>query len=42
MLRTDLCHYNKAYVVVKGIITVARENNRDRKNRDLVLKNNAQ
>ena len=35
MLRTDLCHYNKAYVVVKGIITVARENNRAEKTETL-------
>ena len=45
MLRSDLCHYNDAYIVVKGIITVsvtAGDNNiRDKKNRPLELKNNA-
>ena len=39
MLRSDLCNYSEAYIVVKGTITVERAN-RDR-NRDFVLKNNA-
>ena len=27
MLQSDLCDYSDAYIVVKGTITVARENN---------------
>ena len=42
MLRSDLCDYSDAYIIVKGIITIsADERDRDEKNRDLVLKNNA-
>ena len=41
MLRSDLCDYTDAYIVVKGIITVEGADNRDRKNRVVVLKNNA-
>ena len=45
MLRSDLCDYNDAYIVLKGIITVsAREGTnetRDKKNRPLAFKNNA-
>ena len=43
MLRSDLCDYNDAYIVVKEIITVSArdDNNRDRKNRPLAFKNNA-
>ena len=44
-LRSDLCDYNDAYIVVKGIITVsARDganNIRDKRNRPLAFKNNA-
>ena len=28
MLRSDLCHYNDAYIIVKETITVQAENNR--------------
>ena len=31
MLKSDLCDYAEAYVVVKGIITVERASNGDRK-----------
>ena len=31
MLRSDLCDYSDAYIVVKGTITVTGENNRDKK-----------
>ena len=31
MLRSDLCYYNDAYIVVKVIITVVGANNRDKK-----------
>ena len=45
MLRSDLCDYADAYVLVKGTITVtvnAGTNNiRDKENRQLILKNNA-
>ena len=42
MLRSDLCDYNDAYIVIKGIATVsAEESDRDEMNRDFVLKNNA-
>ena len=41
MLRSDLCDYNDAYIVVKGDITVEGAQNRDKHNRNLVLKNNA-
>ena len=45
MLRSDLCDYADAYILVNGIITVtanAGANNiRDKKSRKLILKNNA-
>ena len=45
MLRSDLCDYSDAYILVNGTITVtpnAGANNiRDKKNRPLILKNNA-
>ena len=45
MLRSDLCDYADAYILVNGMITVtaaAGANNiRDKKNRKLILKNNA-
>ena len=41
MLRSDLCDYSDAYIVVKGIITVEGANNRDKKNRPSAFKNNA-
>ena len=42
MLRSYLCDYNDAYIVVKGTVTVsAQERDRDEMNRDFVLKNNA-
>ena len=45
MLRSDLCDYSDAYILVDGTITVtspAGANNiRDKKNRPLILKNNA-
>ena len=45
MLRSDLCDYADAYILVNGTITVtanASANNiRDKKNRPLILKNNA-
>ena len=41
LLRSDLCDYSDAYIVVKGDITVEGANNRDKKNRALAFKNNA-
>ena len=45
MLRSDLCDYSDAYIVIgdiiKGDITVEGAQNRDKYNRNLVLKNNA-
>ena len=42
MLRSDLCDYNDAYVVVKGVVTVSgEERDRDKMDRDFPLKNNA-
>ena len=48
MLRSSLCHYSDAYILVKGTITVTApgdnnigDNIRDKKNRSLILKNNA-
>ena len=41
MLRSNLCDYSDAYILVNGTITVAGNNQRDRQNRPLILKNNA-
>ena len=41
MLRSDLCDYSDAYIVVKGNITVEGATNRDRKSRSLAFKSNA-
>ena len=42
MLRSDLCDFNNAYIVVKGKITVsADERERDEMNRQVILKNNS-
>ena len=48
MLRSDLCDYADAYILVNGTITVTADgdnnnanNIRDKRNRPLVLKNNA-
>ena len=48
MLRSDLCDYSDAYILVKGTITVTAngdnnnaDNIRDKRNRPLILKNNA-
>ena len=39
MLRSDLCDYSDAYIVVKGIVTVsADERDRDEMNRQVILK----
>ena len=41
MLRSDLCDYADAYILVNDTITVAGNHPRDRQNRLLILKNNA-
>ena len=41
MLRSDLCDYADAYILVNGTITVSGNNPRDRQNKPLILKNNA-
>ena len=45
MLRSELCDYADAYILVNGTITVTAaggaNNIRDKKNRKLILKNNA-
>ena len=40
MLRSDLCDYSNAYIVVKGNITIVRRNNAKR-NKEVTFKNNA-
>ena len=43
MLRSDLCDYADAYILVNGTIAVTSQGDviRDKKNRPLILKNNA-
>ena len=41
MLRSDLCDYSDAYVVVKARITVEGDNNANKRNKKLTFKNNA-
>ena len=41
MLRSDLCDYADAYILINGTITVARNQPRDRQNKPVILKNNA-
>ena len=48
MLRSNLCDYSDAYILVKGTITVTdpganndADNIRDKRNRPVILKNNA-
>ena len=41
MLRSDLCDYADAYILVNGTITVAGNRSRDRQNKSVILKNNA-
>ena len=39
MLRSDLCDFSDAYIVVKGVVTVnANEIDRDEMNRQVILK----
>ena len=41
MLRSDLCDYSNAYIIVKGDIIVTRPNNTDQYDKKLAFKNNA-
>ena len=41
MLRSSLCDYSDAYILVNGTITVTGHHPRDRQNRPVILKNNA-
>ena len=41
MLRSDLCDFSDAYIIVKGTATVTGTSNNSRKNRPLAFKNNA-
>ena len=41
MVRSDLCDYNDAYIVVKGIITVGRNDDNKKRGKNLSFKNNA-
>ena len=41
MLRSDLCDYSNAYIVVKGTITVKGTNDANERNKDFILKNNS-
>ena len=41
MLRSDLCDYSDAYIVVKGTITVEGTNPVNRRNKKLTIKNTA-
>ena len=41
MLRSDLCDYSNAYIVVKGRITVEEDNDDKTNNKKLIFKNKA-
>ena len=41
MLRSDLCDYSDAYIVVKGIINLKASENTDLGQKDVAFKNNA-
>ena len=43
MLRSDICHYSDAYIVLRGIIEIlaAAENENDKARKDVAFKNNA-
>ena len=41
MLRSSLCDYSDAYILVNGTITVTGNHPRDRQNRPVILKNNS-
>ena len=41
MLRSDLCDYNDAHIVLKGTMTVEGDNDGKKRNKKLTFKNNA-
>ena len=41
MLRSDLCGFSDAYIVVKGTITLEVDNGANKRNKNLAFKNNA-
>ena len=41
MLRSNLCDFNGAYIIVKRIINLEGDNNADKRNKYLAFKNNA-
>ena len=41
MLRSDICDYSEAYIVIKGNTTVQSAHDRNKHNRSLNLKNKA-
>ena len=41
MLRSDLCNFNDAYIVVEGDITLEGNKDASKTNKSLVFKNNA-
>ena len=41
MLRSDLCNFNDAYIVVEGDITLEGNKDANKTNKSLVFKNNA-
>ena len=41
MLRSDLCDFSDAYIVVEGTITLEGDNNANKQNKNLAFKNNA-
>ena len=41
MLRSDLCDYSDAYIVVKGDISLECDNNPNKRNKNLAFKNSA-
>ena len=41
MLRSDLCDFSDAYIVVRGDITVEGNDNANKHNKNIVFKNNA-
>ena len=41
MLRSNLCDFNEAYIVVKGDVTLEGDNDANKENKNLEFKNNA-
>ena len=41
MLRSDLCDFNDAYIVVEGDITLEGDNDANKRNKNLAFKKNA-